>query len=509
MSASIDELLYLEESLFLERARKSILDFTLYTKPDYILNWHHKAICDALNLWVEGKVKRLMIFVPPQYGKSELASRRLSAYIMGRFPRQHLILGTYSADLSTRLNRDIQRIIDSDEYKKVFPEIRLGGSNVRSLSGGPLRNSEMFEIVEHMGSFKSVGRGQGAAGMPAHRLIIDDIIKDAKEADSPTIRDAAWDWINTVAMSRLQKNGSVLYIGTRWHEDEPAGRFLDLMKKHKNSDQWEVVSFPAICEDESPDYKVMFQDPRFPGEALWPHKESARELEIVKTRTGTIKFSALYQQRPSDLAGNMISRTWFKFYDVLPSRFDSVIITADLAFEGTEKSDPCAFHCWGKLGANTYLLDVREGKFEFKDSLSEFEAFCRANPLASLKLVEKKANGAALLSMVKSKVPGVVGFNPDPHGSKAQRFKSTTPFIEAGNVFFPSNLRAKWSDDVINQMCRFPKAKNDEHVDCYTMTHIFWFLENQLADWHVDKTQDIGDTGSLTGITLEGDLTPW
>ena len=495
----------LKDEIKIRLARKNILPFTTYTKKDYIINWHHRRICEALDRWISGEIKRLMIFMPPQYGKSELATRRLSAYIMGLFPKEHLALGTYSSDLAVKMNRDVQRIIDSDAYKRVFPDVKLSESNVRSASGGVLRNSDIFEIVNHMGSFKSVGRGQGFSGLPAHRLILDDILKDAKEADSFVIRESAWDWVNTVAMSRLQKNGSVLYIGTRWHEDEPAGRFLELQKKNPKADQWSVVSFPAIAEDEPSDCPVLFEDPRSVGEALWPYKESSGELETVKIRNGSMRFSALYQQRPSSVAGNIIARSWFNQVKVLPAKYDELIIVADMAQTANDSSDYCSFQCWGKVGANTYLIGLFRKQMELPEAIREFKTFCATHPKVRRKLVETKSNGHALISSVKNIVSGVIGFSPDKFGSKVQRVKATSPHVEAGNVYVLEEDSHTWVREFLDEICRFPKAKHDDQVDTFSMAHLYWFGDApEVGEW-IEDTDNLGHDNTIIDFDRRND----
>ena len=148
------------------RSVGGVLEFTTVTKPDYNVNWHHRVLCDYLDRFVSGEIKRLMVFMPPRHGKSELVSRRLPAYILGRDPSAGVIACSYSADLASRMNRDVQRIIDSDAYGRIFPDTRLYGANVRTVAKGTyLRNSDIFEVVNHRGFYRSAGVGGGITGM--------------------------------------------------------------------------------------------------------------------------------------------------------------------------------------------------------------------------------------------------------------------------------------------------------------------------------------------------------
>lgn len=225
-----------------------MLAFTTYTMPTYEVGWHHRAVCEALDDLYAGIITRLMISMPPRHGKSELVSRRFPSYILGRDPDAQVIATSYSADLASMMNRDVQRIMDSEEYARIFPETRLGASNIRSLAGGTLRNSDIFEVVGHRGRYRSAGVGGGITGMGMQFGIIDDPFKNREEADSPTIREKVWDWYTSTFYTRLEKNARVLVTCTRWHEDDLSGRLLRLQEEDPEADQWVEIRLPAIAE---------------------------------------------------------------------------------------------------------------------------------------------------------------------------------------------------------------------------------------------------------------------
>ena len=150
-----------------ELARRNLLDFVVYNKPDYQVNWHHKLLCHYLDRFVRGEITRLMVFMPPQHGKSELVSRQLPAFILGRQPKTKIVLASYSADLASSFNRDCQRIMDGDAYRDVFPDTQLNSSNVVTIAKGNwLRNSDIFEVVGHGGFLKTTGVGGSLTGTP-------------------------------------------------------------------------------------------------------------------------------------------------------------------------------------------------------------------------------------------------------------------------------------------------------------------------------------------------------
>lgn len=261
--------------------------------PDYRPSWHHHVIANAIQDMVHGTCRRLIISVPPRHGKSELVSRRLPAWILGNHPNTSIIATSYSADLASRLNRDVQRIMDSEAYQKLFPQTRLNDSNSRTVARNYLRNSDVFEVVGHKGCYRSAGVGGGITGMGAHWLIIDDPIKNREEADSPTIRQNIWDWYTSTLYTRQQQDARILVVMTRWHSEDLAGKLLNLAKEEPRADQWRVIELPAIALNDRPAY-----DPRAPGDPLWTELFPLDKLEQMRASIGDYEWAALYQQRP-------------------------------------------------------------------------------------------------------------------------------------------------------------------------------------------------------------------
>jgi hypothetical protein len=295
----LEELYTLERQKLCEKAKDDILSFTLYTKEDYIVNWHHEFLCDKLNKFARGEIKRMMVFMPPQHGKSELTSRRLAAFMLGQNPNLRIALCAYNATFASKFNRQIQRIMTDKSYLDVFPETKLNHKNVATDSHGSyLRNSETFEIVEKNGSFISVGVGGGITGNPVDIALIDDPIKGAEEAGSQTYREKLWEWYTTELETRLNNNSQILVTLTRWNVDDLAGRILEY-SNDENARDWEVVVFPRIKIDNSNP-----NDPREVGEVLWPEIHSL-ESALEARQRNAVKFEALQQQNPKIMeAGN-------------------------------------------------------------------------------------------------------------------------------------------------------------------------------------------------------------
>lgn len=298
----------------LRESRSSLLRFTMSTMPTFRPADFHRRYYAVLTDFAFGKIKKLMVFMPPQHGKSEGSTRRLPAFLVGINPDNKLAIVSYNAPKARKFNREIQRIIDTPEYHEIFPETNLNTSNVTTVTGSWLRNADECEIVGHRGGFKTVGVGGALTGEPVDILVMDDIYKDAKTAWSPTVRASVSDWYDTVAETRLHNDSQQLIVFTRWHEEDLAGKLLreqGVYDPIDNPTGWVVVVYQAIKEGEPNEY-----DPRQPGEALWPERHSREKLLAVKTRNPHV-FESLYQQNPKPMEGLMYSQ--FKTYSILPT----------------------------------------------------------------------------------------------------------------------------------------------------------------------------------------------
>lgn len=471
------ELLKVQQERARRLARSSMLTFTKYTNDEYRPNWHHRILCDYLDKFVSGEIRRLMVFMPPRHGKSELVSRRLPAYLMGRNPKAQIIACSYSADLASSMNRDVQRIMDSTAYAELFPGSRLNASNIRTTSQGQhLRNSDIFEIVGTGGVYLSAGVGGGITGRGANYAIIDDPVKNQQDADSPTMRQNVWDWYTSTLYTRLQHPRSILLTLTRWHEDDLAGRLLKQAADNNEADQWTILKLPARYELDDRHHL----DPRKEGESLWESDFGNDVLKGIQASVGSRVWNALYQQRPSAMAGNIVQRDWWKFYREKPANFDYYALSADLTFKDGEKSDFAVFQIWGKRGAERYLLDQVRSRMGFNEQLAVFRNLCSKWPMLNIKLIEDAANGAALVSLLQKEIPGIVAVRPE--GSKTARAEAVAPQIEAGNVFLPDPSICSWVNDYIEEWINFPNGMNDDQVDA-TSQALQRFGNSAPMDW--------------------------
>jgi len=293
-----------------ELARRGILEFTRYTMPDYVPSWFHRNYAGILDYFISGRVKKLIISVPPQHGKSELSTRRMPGLMFGKNPNLKIAVASYNATMARRFNRDVQKIIDDEKFKMIFGSVGLKTGS----RGQYIRTTDEFEIVNYSGSLKSVGRGGALTGNPVDILIMDDLYKDYAEGASPVIREGVIDWYSSVARTRLHNHSRQLIVFTRWHEDDLIGhiakkeRVEPLTKKSQfekiRPDVWYSINFPAISTEAS--ILNEFDERKKPGLALWPERHSIEKL-ISDMEHDPEKFESLYQGNPEPKQGLLYS----------------------------------------------------------------------------------------------------------------------------------------------------------------------------------------------------------
>lgn len=329
-----------------ELGKRNLLDFTILTMPRFHAGWFHKKYYSKLDDFAKGKIKKLMVFVPPQHGKSEGSTRRLPAFLIGKDPNKKIAITCYSASKARKFNREIQRVIAEPSYQHIFPNIKLSNG-----ADGYTKTFDEFEIPNFEGSIKTVGVGGPLTGDPVDILIMDDIYKDWMEAQSATIRQSKQDWYDSVADTRLHNESQQLLVFTRWHEYDLAGYLLD-----KEGEQWEVILYQALKVGPPNE-----NDPREHGEALYPEKHSKEKLLNTKERNEH-NFEGLYQQNPTPKAGLLFPKDDLNFYDpndeILSKRIndpDFTYLPADPANEG---GDDFASGPFKLVGDKIYVTEI-------------------------------------------------------------------------------------------------------------------------------------------------------
>lgn len=515
-SQQVKELAERSQSFGIQRAY--LLEFVRYTKPDYIINWHHRYLCHKLDQFANGIIKKLMVFMPPQHGKSELVSRRLPAFMLGRNPKLRIVGASYADALSSSFNRDVQRIIDNGLFNDIFPDVYLNRSNVRTSSQGNwLRNSDIFEIVEHGGFYKSVGVGGSLTGTPADITIIDDPIKDAMEAYSITVRSNIWDWYLNVLETRLHNKSQQLLTVTRWHEDDLPGKIIAADKDRlfilairaglieptankdkyqyghlckllpEDTEKWEVISLPAIKEDNSnPD------DPRMIGDALWPEMHSLAKLLNTRAKSERV-FVSLYQQRPAPDEGTIVKKSWFKYFKKsdLP---EGVIkdFYSDTAY-GKEKSTNSATMNYTLYEDKLYIWDIWACNLEYPAFKKDYINYVLDHGYThqSECAFEPKATGITVVQDLKETRIDNVGIlnvmeDKSPKDSKETRMMAAAPVVEGGKVFLLQD--APFTDSFLTEISSFPNGKFRDRVDCLSGV-ILRRMQNNIPGYGETETE--------------------
>lgn len=395
---------------------------------------------------------------------SELVSRRLPPFIHGINPNAEIIGVTYNDELASDMQIDAQRIIDSPEYRELFPRTQITPEGGRSKYA---RNSNEYEIIpiieageqiRFTGSLRSVGVGGSLTGRGADYIVIDDIIKNRADADSKVFRDTVYKFYTSTVRTRLEKDGAILLTLTRWSNDDLAGRLLELAKTVPEADQWTVVILPAEKGDDD-----NFYDHRETGEFLWTSKYSEAEYSSIKHSLGSRDWAALYQQSPMVDGGNIIKRDWIRTYKQLPDKFDQMIQSWDLAFKDKTSSDFSVCTIWGRIKADIYLIHEERGRWDFPTMQKKLLEISKKFPTTYRKLVEDKANGSALMQSLAKVVTGLVPINPVQ--DKVARVNAVAPMFESGNVYVPDPSICPWIDATLNEWCEFPNGAHDDRVD--------------------------------------------
>jgi predicted phage terminase large subunit-like protein len=436
-----------------ERARRNLIRFTSYTLPRYEVNWHHQVLGSYLDRVLSGEIRRLMAFMPPQNGKSELVSRRFPAYALGKYPDLRIIASSYSASLAGDMSRDVQKVMETDEYAALFPGTRLP-TNRDTES----RTALHFDIVGRAGYYRAAGVGGPITGKTANIGIIDDPVKNRDEAESEAFRRSVWGWYTSTFYTRLfGDSGSIIICLTRWHEDDLAGRLLRMMQEEPGADQWTVLNFPAIAEAER-----HADDPRTIGDPLWPSKYPLDELNRRRIVSGEYDWNALYQQHPIPPGGAMFKHAWFPIVDAAPVK---------------------ARRCrgWDKAGTNAAGDWTAGGKVAEADGIIYIEDMIRdrLSSGARNKLIRQTAmldgdrchirleqepgsGGKESAEISVRELAGYVVRVKPSTTDKVSRARPLASQAEAGNVRL---VRGAWNRVFLDEITAFPFGEHDDQVD--------------------------------------------
>lgn len=373
----------------------------------------------------------------------------LPSWFIGRNPDLRCIITAYNADIAEKFgDKNRQKV---KQFGKELFGIEVSDSQ---------DNKTLFDIKNHQGGMFSTGLNGSLTSNNGALIIVDDPFKNELEANNQSIRDAVWSNFTSSVLTRMRgKGNAIIVIHTRWHEDDLIGRIL----KNEMGQEWIYVNIPCVWE--SGIDKLLH---RKNGETLCP--EIGYDTEWANSMMKTIgkrQWNALYQGKPFIEGGELVKRDYLRFYNAKsrPLTFEELVLSCDLSFGGVNKdNDPCCMTVWGRNGGNHYLLEVINKKLTFTETLERIKYLCGKYPQMNKKLIERKANGQAVIETLNQSVGGFIPFDPQSK-SKQERLELCLPYFEAGNVFFPDETLDSSIEELIDQLLRFPKSTHDDFVD--------------------------------------------
>lgn len=425
--------------------------FAAFVDPNLSLTDFHKAYYGLLTDFANRKIERLIISVPPQHGKSYGASHLLPAYLLGIDPELRICIGSYSFALARRFGLGVQRVIESERYSEIFPKTKL--KTVGAAAATSTRTAQEFDIVGHLGGVRLVGREGSLTGNRVDVMILDDLYKDAAQANSPTIRDSVWDWYCSVVKTRLHNSSREIIVFTRWNEDDLIGRLMKI-----EGDRWHIFNFPALKVGAPTDI-----DPRKEGQALWPERHS-EELLLERRRLDPQFFEALYQGNPTHSEGLLYNN--FALYSTIDEpilRSGAYIDTAD-----TGSDFLCAiYYSVGQTG-KIYIVDVLYTDRSMEYTELEVARRLSANDTQTVYIESNNGGRGFARSVARQVRCRVVTFHQS--ASKEARILSNATEVMR-TIVFPYQWQEKWREfyQAITSFQRKISANaNDDAADALT-----------------------------------------
>lgn len=445
---------------------------------DYLHNWHIDCIAEHLEAVTLGQIRRLLINIPPRYMKSIETTVCWPTWVWTKQAALKWIFTSYADSLSTKHSLDRRKILQSDWYRKLW------GDRFYLLSD---QNVKDYYVNNHNGEMYSTSIGGAVTGHGGDVIVVDDP-HDPRRAESEAFRNAAIEYFRTTLPTRLnnKKAGAIVVVMQRLHEQDVSGYILS------SGAEYTHLKLPAEVHK-----RIIIHFPvsgreviREPGSLLWPEREGPDEIAAIKKELGSYAYSGQYDQEPTPSEGGIFKRWWWRFWckpgqqlppvevrmpdgeyrkiyaEPLPERFDEQLQSWDLAFKGSDGSDFVCGQAWGRHQANKYLLDQMKDRMDIIKTMQAIVSMTNKFPRASVKLVEDKANGPAVIQMLRRKVGGLIAVEPD--GGKEARAHAVAPEVESGNVYLPHPHLAPWVEPLINTFAGFPKVANDDEVDAAT-----------------------------------------
>jgi len=445
-----------------EGCHESFLQFVERMWPEFICGKHHKIFAEKLEKVASGEIKRLIVNMPPRHTKSEFASTYFPAWIMGKQPNRKIMQTTHTGELAVRFGRKVRNMMDTDNYKKIFPGVELQAD---SKSAGRWETNKS-------GEYFAAGVGGAITGRGADLLIIDDPHSE-QDALSLTQMEACWEWYTSGPRQRLQPGGAIVLVMTRWSAVDLTAKLLSAQKEPK-ADQWDIIEFPAI-----------FPETNHP---LWPEFWALDELEKVKASLPVVKWNAQWMQTPTAEEGSIVKRNWWNewTHDELPS-VKYIIQSYDTAYSKKTTADYSAISTWGVFKPSEdapdsiILLDAQKDRWDFPElKRVAYEEYQYWEP--DMVLIEAKASGTPLTHELRRLGIPVVNYSPSRGHDKHSRMHSVAPIFESGLVWAPDK---RFAEEMIEECASFPFGANDDLCDTMTQA-LMRFREGGLVSLEDD-----------------------
>ena len=455
-----------------ETAQASFISYIKMMWPGFIAGRHHAIMAKKFEDIASGKLKRLIINMPPRHTKSEFASYLLPSWFLGRFPNKKIIQCSNTADLAVGFGRKVRNLVDSEQYSTVFPDVSLRQDSKAAGRWATNQNGEYFAI----------GVGGTVTGKGADLLIIDDPHSEQEAAlasGDPTVFDRVYEWYTSGPRQRLQPGGAIVIVMTRWAEKDLTGRVMKDAAMRDSMDEWEIIEFPAILPS---------------GNPLWPEFWSLKELSALKEELPAIKWNAQYQQAPTGEEGALVKREWWKVWTPeRPPTCEFIIQSWDTAFTKNARSDYSACTTWGVFhmnddpnDINVIMLDAFQKRMEFPELKEKaLHHYKEWEPDACI--IEAKAAGAPLIFELRAMGIYVQDYTPVRGNDKFVRLNSVTDLFSSGKVWAPET---RWASEVIEQMAAFPNGDHDDLVDSTTQA-LMRFRQGGFLRLDTDEREEL------------------
>ena len=454
-------------------ARQDMISFAKRVYPGFKVGPHHRKLAKIFTDVIEGRKNRVIINIAPRMGKSEFSSYLFPAYFLGKYPDKKIIMGTHTASLSEDFGRKVRNLIDSEDYRELFPQTLVADDQKAagkwSTSAG--------------GQYYAAGVGGALAGRGADLFVVDDPHSEQDvKANSRLAFDTAWSWFQTGPLQRLMPGGGIIVVMTRWGKLDLTGRLIDYQTKNPNSPAWEIVELPAILNEGTDDEK-----------SLWPEQWPLAALQSAKASIDPQYWNAQYMQQPtSDNAAIISRKSWRIWEGEDPPTCDYIIQSWDTAFEAKTSADYSACTTWGVFyneeendAAQVILLDAFKDRMQFPElKATALKHYKEWEPDAFI--VEKKAAGAPLIQELRRMGIPVQETNPSRGNDKVVRLNAVADLFSSGTVWAPDT---RWAREVIEEVASFPNGENDDYVDT-TSQALLRFRQGGFISLNTDEKDD-------------------